>query len=312
MTGTDPSVDPLEQTAQRLRGALVSRARAVDARVLGSDPGVVVPIERRARRNRALWLAPAGAVAAIVMLVAVAMLVTDGGSNPQVTTGAGSTIDTMGTSSTSTPPESTISAAPTTLAQVPPLTKPPKSTTSTMPVDRTIVGWPGQGSTRYPTARSAATAFADTVLGFAQSSFVRQTSEDVPVGGTAQVTIKSRPTAGATTTITAARNGSRSWVVRGATSSQGTITRSTFGPDRIDVAGTASAFEATVTIRALSLGATKLGEDITMAGSTGKLPYEGSVSYRGGPAAFVLTGESDASGEGDLVWACVVLDPALG
>jgi hypothetical protein len=105
------------------------------------------------------------------------------------------------------------------------------------------------------------------------------------------------------------RNGGRSWVVRGASSNQGSIAKAAFAPGRIDVEGKASAFEATVAVRALTLGGKTLGSDIAMGGSSGQMPYKGGVSYTGGPAAFVLVGEGDASGQGDLVWACVQLDP---
>lgn len=315
---SDHDLDPMEQ---RLSDALASRAARVDEQ-LRERPPAPVPSPRRS------WPLVGLAAAAAVLLVSVLAVALTRGDDPQAVVAGG-----PGTSSTQ--PSSTTSAAPTTSAGPIAPTCPgavgaagcpaptteststtrPRATTTTQAaasVDRTIVGWPGKGSTTYPTARAAATAFATTVLGFEKPTFRSQSSESVPVGGTATVKISPRPQAGASTTVTAMRNGPRSWVVRGTTSDQGTIARSTFGAGRIDVAGEAVAFEATVTLRALTLDGRTIGSSTTMAGGTERQPYTGSVGYRGGSAAFVLAGESDASAGGDLVWACVVLDPALG
>jgi hypothetical protein len=308
MTEEDP-------TEARLRAALASRAAHVDAVTQDPGPDLVVA-GRTAGRTRPRWLAPMAVAASIVVVGALVAVALRRGDERGVDVGAGSsTTEVTEEATTTTEPEpatTTPSVVPTnpTIAATT-TTRRPTTTTTTVPPDGSIAGWPAKGSTRYPTAKAAATAFVTNVLGFAKPTLKRQSSESVPVGGTATVTFTPRSTAGATTTVLAIRNGGSSWLIRGATSGQGTIDRSTFGAGRIDVAGKASAFEATVAVRALKLDGTTLGSDIAMGGSAEQLPYEGGVSYTGGPAAFVLVGEGDASGQGDLVWACVVLDPAL-
>jgi hypothetical protein len=305
---------PDATTEARLRAALASRAAHVDA--VTTDPGPL-PLQARAAPVSLLRRHPtalAGLVAAAAAVLVLGVVVVRRSDRTEGVVATGGTTTTVAPVAPTTSAATTVPAPTTTGVQATVgVTKPVARSTTTAPtVDASINGWPGRGSTRYPTARAAGQAFVKSVLGFAQPTFKRSTSETVPVGSTAAVTFTARPTAGAETTVTAIRTGPKSWLVRGATSNQGTIASSTFGKGRIDVSGTGTAFEATLTIRALSLSGGKLGEDIAMGGANGEPgPYRGGVSYTGGPAAFVLVGEGDASGAGDLVWACVVLDPAL-
>ncbi|MDQ3294716.1 MAG: Gmad2 immunoglobulin-like domain-containing protein, partial [Actinomycetota bacterium] len=196
------------------------------------------------------------------------------------------------------PPPTTTAARPTTT----------DTTATTAPADDGTVGWPGTSVGGFDSPMEAAMAFATDVLGFAEPT--------VTAEGAGEVEVRSRPTAGATTTIAVHDTGARGWVVTGARSPQGRIDTPTAG-DAVDlpvtVEGEATAFEATLAVRLLALDGTTIAATTTMAGANGEVgPFATTIDVgpgadpAGGPT-FVLIGEGDASGEGDLNWAAVVL-----
>ena len=98
----------------------------------------------------------------------------------------------------------------------------------------------------------------------------------------------------------------RGWVVTGATSDQGTIDDvQVNGNGTITITGSATAFEATVTVAVLDLEGNYLSETFTMAGSNGEQgPYTATIGeFFTGEPAFVLIAAGDESGEGRLLWA---------
>jgi hypothetical protein len=70
----------------------------------------------------------------------------------------------------------------------------------------------------------------------------------------------------------------------------------------------ATAFEAQLSVRLLSLSGEVRGQTTTFAGANGEQgPYDTTVAGSIDGPTFILIGDADASGEGDLSWAAVVL-----
>src|SRR5690606_21899404 len=111
----------------------------------------------------------------------------------------------------------------------------------------------------------------------------------------AEYVVHPRPTATVSTRIHLHHTGAiRGWVVTGAASSQGSIDDvHVGGSGSITVTGSATAFEATVTVALLDLEGNVLAETTAMAGSNGEIgPYTATLgeTFVGTPF-FVLVGE---------------------
>ena len=145
----------------------------------------------------------------------------------------------------------------------------------------TTTGWPGD-----------ALGFANDVLDLPDPVVVEENG--------VEVTVQSRPSGGPRTTVVVVDG-----TVRCATSDQGTIDEIQHAASAraVTVSGSATAFEATLTVQLLALDGTVITEQQTMSGSNGEQgPYTATLAYEGTPPAFVLIAEGDASGEGRFVW----------
>jgi hypothetical protein len=270
---------------QRLTDALEQRASTVQP-----GPGDLAAIEagvaaeRRRRQRRTAVLGAAAAVAVVAGVVAFLSLADDDES--VVTDDPSTTTTTEATTSTTT-------------------TVPATTTTTTIPEDDDgVLGWPGTTSRVFDSPEAAALAFADDVLGFAESALAEGTTE----GDEAEYVVHPRPTAAVSTRIHLHHTGElRGWVVTGTTSNQGTIDVVSVDGGAVTVSGSATAFEATVAVLLLDLEGNVLAQTFTMAGSNGEMgPYTATV----GPppsatAAYVVIAAGDESGEGGLLWAAV-------
>jgi hypothetical protein len=197
-------------------------------------------------------------------------------------------------------------SATTTATTEPTTTTSAPTTTTTEASDDGRVGWPGTSVGGFDDPTTAAVTFADQVLGFAQTTVVSSGGENDLF-----VTLTSRPGAGAQTTIQVHDTGARGWIVVGASSNQGRIDTPTPGDQvasPVQVTGVATAFEAQLSVRLLSLSGEVRGQTTTFAGANGEQgPYDTTVAGSIDGPTFVLIGDADASGEGDLSWAAVVL-----
>lgn len=274
---------------QQLSDALEQRAAAVQP-----GPGDLAGIEARVaaeqRRNRRRsGLLAAAAVVAVVAAVAAFLALSGDDDEPVATE------------------DPTTTAAPTT-TEAPTTTS---STTTTIPVDDDgVLGWPGFTARVFDSPEAAALAFSTDVLGFAEPTLAEGTTE----GDEAEYTIHPNPRAAASTRVHLHHTGAvRGWVVTGAASPQGSIDSISSAGGAVTIAGSATAFEATVAVSLLDLEGNVLATTVTMAGANGEMgPYEASIVVGGDAGSsvhWVLIGEGDASGEGDLMWATVVEVP---
>lgn len=159
-----------------------------------------------------------------------------------------------------------------------------------------VRGWPGGDDIGFAGVAEAALAFATEVLGFAEPTVGAVDGGDVEV--------RSRPSAGAVTTIGVSIDSDHR--VLCARSDQGSIDGLAWNGTGVIVSGTATAFEATLTIQALALDGTVLAQTYTQAGANGEMaPYAATLDLPPSGPGFVLIGEGDASGEGRFTWAAV-------
>lgn len=179
------------------------------------------------------------------------------------------------------------------------------TTTTTGPADDGTQGWPGPTSRQFDTPEAAAQAFVDEVLGFADPTLAGQAVD----GTEAELRYRPRPTASVETTVVLHDTGSlRGWVVTGVTSPQGTVDAVEITGGGILVTGSATAFEATLTVQLVDLQGTVLAEVTTQAGANGEQgPFSASIDQdaafdHDGPL-FVQIAEGDASGDGRFTWA---------
>ena len=269
----------------RLRRALAARASSVEP-----GAGDVGPLEARAtaaRRARQRWTVVLSAAAVVLAVAAVAGAVALRDDDPDTevaTEGPTTTAEEPATTSTTTSTTSTSTTAP-------PLS------------DDGVQGWPGATSRMFDDPDAAALAFVTDILGFADPALADSTVE----GDDAEVVYHPNPRASVNTTLSVHNTGElRGWVVTGLTSNQGSIDDVTFDGTTVTLSGSASAFEAHVTILVLDAEGNVLAESFTMAsGSAEQGPYEASIEVE--PAAgtpfWVMIAEGDASGEGEFLWA---------
>jgi hypothetical protein len=151
--------------------------------------------------------------------------------------------------------------------------------------------------------QAAAFNFVTDVLGFADPTLAGS-------GGTGRdqtVTFRPNARAGITTDVAVHDTGAiRGWVVTGVSSTQGTIDSFSIDGSRLTLSGSATAFEATVSVLVLDQEGNVLAESFTMAGANGEQgPYEAmiEVDLAAGTPFWVMIGEGDASGEGGFLWA---------
>lgn len=288
----DPTPD--DEIEQRLTAALEQRAAEVQPSagdLAAIEAGVAAERARNKRRTALL------AAAAVVLVVAgvVAFLNLTGDDGEDVFTDDPTTTTTEATTSTTTTtvPETT-------------------TTATTIPEDDDgVLGWPGAVARVFDNPESAALAFATDVLGFADATLAEGTTEGVD----AEYVVHPRPTASVSTRIRLHDTGAiRGWVVTEATSDQGSIDEvvslsSVQGG--VGISGTATAFEATVSVFLLDLEGNVLAETFTMAGSNGEMgPYEATIGPApSGTPHFVAIGAGDESGEGRLLWATLAPVP---
>lgn len=287
MDSNDRTDAPDAEVEQRLTDALEQRAASVQP-----GPGDLAGIEARVaaeqRRNRRRTGILAAAAAVAVVAGVAAVLTLSGDDDEPVAT-----------------EDPTTTTAPTTTEPAPTTTT---STTTTIRIDDDgVPGWPGFVARVFDNPESAAIAFAEDVLGFAEATLAEGTTE----GDEAEYTIHPNPRAAASTRVHVHDTGEvRGWVVTGATSSQGSIDEVVSNANgTITISGTATAFEATVTVEVLDLEGNVLEETSAMAGSNGEMgPYTATLGeFFEGTPAFVLVGAPDESGEGRFVWAAVEL-----
>ena len=263
-----------------LRRALQARADSVEPKETNvSDIETRADDARRRTQRRRTWLAAAAAVAVVAGIAGIVALNGDDGED----------ISTEPADTTTTTEQTTTTSS--------------TSTTSTTALeDDQIPGWPGRTARVFDNPEAAALAFATDVLGFPQPAVAEGTTE----GTDGQYIVHPRPTAGISTTIRVHDTGPvRGWVVTGASSDQGTIDE-VEALDTFTLSGSATAFEATVTVLVLDQEGNILAESFTNAGANGELgPYtaEIPVDPNAGTPFWVMIAESDASGEGRYVWA---------
>jgi hypothetical protein len=281
---TNPNDSDIEAT---LRRALAARADAVEPKETNvSDLEARADDSRRRTQRRRTWLAAAAVVLLIAGVVGVLALGGDDGE------------DDLSTE----PPETT-----TTTEQE---TTTTSSTTSTTVLeDDGVLGWPGLTSRVFDNPEAAVLAFATDVLGFAEPT-ISESSTGSSSGGASgsysDYVVHPRPTAGVSTSIRVHDTGPiRGWVVTGTKSDQGTIDEATL-TDPFTISGSATAFEATLSVFVVDQEGNVLAETTTMAGANGEQgPYtaEIDVDTDAGTPFWIMIGEADASGEGRLVWA---------
>jgi hypothetical protein len=290
----DPDLPEAEEAAveARLRRALEHRAASVqpaEGGLTAIEAGVAAERRRRQRRTAVLGLA----AGVLVFAAVAAFLNLAGDDDDSVVTDDPTTTTTEDTTTTTTTSTTTV---------------PTTTTTTTVPIDDDgVQGWPGATSRVFDSPEAAALAFAGDVLGFAEPTLAEGTTE----GDDGQYVVHPNPRAAISTRIDVHHTGDlRGWVVTGASSDQGTIDDvQVNGNGTITITGSATAFEATVTVAVLDLEGNILEETFTMAGSNGEQgPYEATI----GPAPtgtphWILIGEGDASGEGRLLWATLAL-----
>jgi hypothetical protein len=291
----DPDLPEAEEAAveARLRRALEQRAASVqpaDGGLTAIEAGVAAERRRRQRRTAVLGLA----AGVLVFAAVAAFLNLAGDDDDSVVTDDPTTTTTEGTPSTTTTSTTTV---PTTT-----------TTTTTVPIDDDgVQGWPGATSRVFDSPEAAALAFAGDVLGFAEPTLAEGTTE----GDDGQYVVHPNPRAAISTRIDVHHTGDlRGWVVTGTTSDQGTIDDvQVNGNGTITITGSATAFEATVTVAVLDLEGNYLSETFTMSGSNGEQgPYTATIGeFFTGQPAFVLIAASDESGEGRLLWATLAL-----
>ena len=287
----DQPDQPDDEIEQRLTAALEQRASTVQPSagdLAAIEAGVAA--ERARNKRRTAWFAAAAAV--VVVAAVAAFLSLNGDDGQDVVTDDPTTTTTEATTSTTT------------------TTVPETTTTTTIPEDDDgVLGWPGAVARVFDNPESAALAFATDVLGFAEPTLAEGTTE----GDEAEYVVHPRPTGSLSTRIHLHHTGAvRGWVVTGAASDQGTIDDIQVGPDgSFTITGSATAFEATLSVALIDLEGNYLEETTTMAGSNGEQgPYTATIGpARSGIAAFILIGEGDASGEGRLVWATIASVP---
>jgi hypothetical protein len=271
------------EAAERLRQALASRAASVHPE--GDAAGLVQRGEaaRRAHQRRTAVLSIA-AVVLVAAAVGTALVLRDDDRPDEVA--VGDTTTASNTTSTSTSLSTTTTS------------------TTTPPVDDDgVPGWPGFTSRMFSDPQSAAFSFATDVLGFADPTFSGSTEE----GLDQTFTVHPNARAGVSTDITVHDTGAvRGWVVTGMSSPQGTIDAASFEGGTVTLSGSATAFEATVSVLVLDQEGNVLAESFTMAGANGEQgPYQTTIDVdpEAGTPFWVMIAEGDASGEGDLVWA---------
>jgi hypothetical protein len=286
MPDDEMPADDDHEMEQRLTAALEQRASEVQP-----GPGDLAAVEaavaaQRARNKRRTALLAAAAVVLVVAGV-VAFLNLAGDDGEDVVTDDPTTTTEATTSTTTT-------------------TVPETTTTTTIPEDDDgVLGWPGAVARVFDNPESAALAFATDVLGFADATLAEGTTEGVD----AEYVVHPNPNAAISTRIRLHHTGEiRGWVVTSTASAQGTIDGVSIDGGAVTISGSATAFEATVTVALLDLEGNVLAETFTMAGSNGELgPYTASIGPpTGGTASWVMIGEGDASGQGRLSWATLV------
>jgi hypothetical protein len=181
---------------------------------------------------------------------------------------------------------------------------PTTTTTSTTVIDDDgVPGWPGNTSRMFSDPQAAAFNFVTDVLGLAEPTLAGNAGD----GADQTFTFRPRPTAGITTEIAVHDTGSvRGWVVTGVSSPEGTIESASLAGGTVTVSGSATAFEATVTVLVLDQEGNILAETFTMGGANGEQgPYQTTVDVDPGAGTpfWVMIAESDASGEGVYSWA---------
>lgn len=180
------------------------------------------------------------------------------------------------------------------------------TTTTTGPTDDGVPGWPGLTSRAFDDPQSAALAFADDVLDFADPT----PGETADAGTDATIQVDNRPGGQATSLQLHDTGEARGWVVVGVTSTQGSIDGVSRDGENVSVTGQAIAFEATVNVRLVAVDGTVLGETTTSSGISGELGPFAAVVHQDlafdGPV-YVQVAEGDASGEGRFSWAAWAL-----
>jgi hypothetical protein len=274
--------DDLGPVEDRLRRALTSRADAVEPRA-----GDVAVLEARAEAARAthrrrLTLLSLAAALAVIAAVAGLLVAVSDDDPEELATESPTTTTAPTTSSTTTS----------------------TSTSTTVLQDDGVPGWPGATARVFDNPGAAALNFVTDVLGFAEPHQSSSEGNDVT---DASFTFNPRPTASIATVVDVHNTGPiRGWVVTGARSEQGTIDEFSFDGTTVTLSGSATAFEATVAVLVLDQEGNVLAESFTMAGANGEMgPYQTTIDVDPGAGTpfWVMIGEGDASGEGDMVWA---------
>lgn len=279
--GAGPPDDRITATEAALRRALAARADAVEPKETNvSNLEARADDARRAGSRRRAFLV----AAALVVVAGVAGTIVLSGDDDE-------DIGVVAPSTTTTEAPSTTTSSST-------------STTSTsVTEDDGVPGWPGATARMFDDPQAAALNFAIDVLGFADATVAEGETE----AGEGAFIVTARPTAGIRTEIIVHDTGPiRGWVVTGAASDEGTIDEVSVGESKITIAGSASAFEATVTVLVLDQEGTVLAQSTTFAGANGEQgPYETTIDVAAdaGTPFWVVIAESDASGEGDYTWA---------
>jgi hypothetical protein len=275
----DPGTpEPIETV---LRRALQARADSVEPKEtnVSNIEDRADDVRRRNQRRRG-WLAAAAVVAIVAGIAGIVALNGDDDEDVVTEPPASTTSTTEQTTTTST-----------------------TSTTAPPVDDDGVLGWPGQTARVFDAPEAAALAFASDVLGFAEPTLAEGTTE----GDDGRYVIYPRPSAGVPTMVDVHFTGPiRGWVVTGAESSQGTIDDAELGTDSFTLSGSATAFEATVTVLVLDMEGNVLAETFTNAGANGEMgPYtaEIEVDPSAGTPFWIMIAESDASGEGTYTWA---------
>ena len=288
----DPDLPEAEEAAveARLRQALEHRAASVqpaEGGLTAIEAGVAAERRRRQRRTAVLGLA-----AGVVVFAAVAAFLNlAGDDDDSVVTDDPTTTTTEATTST------TSTTLPTTT-----------TTTTTIPIDDDgVQGWPGATSRVFDNPEAAALAFTTDVLGFAEPDPRRGHHRG------RRCPVRRPPTAHRRHLHPHPLHDTgdlRGWVVTGRDQRPGHHRRASAPTSaRSSIAGSATAFEATVAVALLDLEGNFLAEDFTDGGQQRRAGPVHHLHRPGRPSGtpfWVLIGEGDASGEGRLSWATLV------
>ena len=162
---------------------------------------------------------------------------------------------------------------------------PPTTATPTTAVESTAEAvWPwASSSTRYPDPLAAARGFATDLVGFTDPVVGEYRAGDSRSG---EVDVRAKATSAPTTVLVRQINGS--WWVLGSTTADIQVTQPAAGASissPVTMAGTSTAFEATVNVHLVADGAagtpaTPLASTFVMGGSMGDLlPFAGSLEF---------------------------------